>query len=175
MSRCEPGQGAVFLHKSDNQNGQGWGRPRPHFLYHSMFAPLWGRRRPHPCLSWERRRPAGEFPSRRVCNPKGIVPSSPGLRGTSYPGLASVPCPTPTGLCHRRTAKTQTWALDGAGVGTSSSPFALPSYVCGLVGTQTSPPPIRGSLSIRSARWTRAGTAQRAIPTARLIAILDGV
>src|SRR5882724_903272 len=33
-------------------------------------------------------------------NPKGIAPQSPGLRGTSYPGLMHTGFSTPTGLCH---------------------------------------------------------------------------
>jgi hypothetical protein len=32
-------------------------------------------------------------------NPEGIVSSSPGLRGTSYPGLMERDASTPTGLC----------------------------------------------------------------------------
>ena len=36
----------------------------------------------------------------RFCNPKGIVSSSPGLRGTSYPGSRRGRFSTPTGLCH---------------------------------------------------------------------------
>ena len=36
----------------------------------------------------------------RFCNPKGIVSSSPGLRGTSYPGSRRDRFSTPTGLCH---------------------------------------------------------------------------
>jgi len=44
--------------------------------------------------------PAGSQPPGLggFCNPKGIVASSPGLRGTSYPGLAFVRFSTPTGL-----------------------------------------------------------------------------
>jgi len=40
-------------------------------------------------------------------NPNGIVSSSPGLRGTSYPGLSARAVPTPTGLCHLRPASPQ--------------------------------------------------------------------
>src|SRR5439155_7017605 len=35
----------------------------------------------------------------RFCNPKGIVPFGPALRGTSYPGLLPRGFSTPTGLC----------------------------------------------------------------------------
>jgi hypothetical protein len=41
---------------------------------------------------------AEKWKNRQFRNPKGIVSSSPGLRGTSYPGLASVWFSTPTGL-----------------------------------------------------------------------------
>src|SRR5688572_31692865 len=33
--------------------------------------------------------PCGTLQSRRRCNPKGIVSTSPGLRGTSYPELGA--------------------------------------------------------------------------------------
>src|SRR4026209_2018187 len=36
---------------------------------------------------------------RRFSNPKGIASASPGLRGTSYPGLIRATFSTPTGLC----------------------------------------------------------------------------
>ena len=38
-------------------------------------------------------------------NPNGIVSISPGLRGTSYPGLTKINDPTPTGLRHAGRAK----------------------------------------------------------------------
>jgi hypothetical protein len=41
------------------------------------------------------------------CNPKGIESSSPGLRGTSYPGWSSVRFSTPTGLCRPTTSEPQ--------------------------------------------------------------------
>ena len=41
------------------------------------------------------------------CNPKEIVSSSPGLRGTSCPGLPPVARSTPTGLCRLPTGAPQ--------------------------------------------------------------------
>src|SRR5437016_554035 len=35
-------------------------------------------------------------------NPKGIVSSSPGLRGTSYPGSGESECPNPNGVASHR-------------------------------------------------------------------------
>src|SRR6185369_930422 len=40
----------------------------------------------------------GTSENRRFCNPNGIVSASPGLRGTSYPGLPAAWISTPTGL-----------------------------------------------------------------------------
>jgi len=64
------------------------------------------------------------------CNPKGIVYSSPGLRGTSYPGLAPVQFSTPTGLCPVTASKTQPrwgWPTPPAfpRVARASQPWAL--------------------------------------------------
>src|SRR5882724_8940008 len=42
------------------------------------------------------------LPTSRVCNfanPEGILQQSPGLRGTSNPGVVALGEPTPTGLC----------------------------------------------------------------------------
>ena len=43
--------------------------------------------------------PIGDLINQPACNPKGIVSSSPGLRGTSYPGAGAEGFSTPTGLC----------------------------------------------------------------------------
>ena len=42
--------------------------------------------------------PTGDLRNRPASNPKGIVSSSPGLRGTSYPGAGAEGYSTPTGL-----------------------------------------------------------------------------
>ena len=47
----------------------------------------------------ERKSRAERGKSLRFCNPKGIVPFGPGLRGTSYPGLLPRGFSIPTGLC----------------------------------------------------------------------------
>jgi hypothetical protein len=135
------------LHKSDNQIGSShrrWGRGGDVLVPTGceFLNGKWGRGRPHPCLSRERRRPASEFLSRRVRNPKGIVPFSPGLRGTSYPGLPSAPFSTPTGLClfapirgNSRLFAVKKIISQGAGVGTPSSPLSI---ILQRVGTKTS-------------------------------------
>ena len=65
-----------------------------------------------------------------LCNLKGIVSSSPGLRAASYPGLAPVRFSTPTGLCPRSATRTQPrwgWPTPPAfpRVARGSQPWAL--------------------------------------------------
>jgi len=70
---------------------------------------------------------------KRICpggNPNGIVSSSPGLRGTSYPGWGAPAFATPTGLRRVRSAKPQPrWGCRFCGrfprVARSSQPWAL--------------------------------------------------
>jgi len=80
--------------------------------------------------STQRKNRAERRTDRRFCNPKGIVSSSPGLRGTSYPGLLAAEFSTPTGLCHGSTAGSQPrwgwWPLRIIPkVARSSQPWAL--------------------------------------------------
>src|SRR6266571_2764587 len=67
----------------------------------------------------------------RFCNPKGIVPFGPGLRGTSYPGLLPRGFSTPTGLCQISAIEPQPrWGfLPFAEISQGSSFFATLGFV----------------------------------------------
>ena len=85
-------------------------RGRCDLLTGTVRGPLWLRHQPRCETSKPGPMPFGNsapsrkrtarLKKRRFFNPKGIVPSSPGLRGTSYPGSRPDGFSTPTGLRH---------------------------------------------------------------------------
>ncbi len=81
-------------------------------------------------------------------NPKGIASSSPGLRGTSYPGSLPTELPTPTGLCRVSHARSQPrWGCfplpTFPKVARSSQPWALSRNPFGILLWRLPKAPIR--------------------------------